>query len=118
MVTLEQVATAARDYESLQLRSLTQDLLRQTTRLSDVPRPITTDPQLLAIAASLIELFAVRQKQTPPAWVSDIAALPEPFFLVKAAQQMKRLRELCETQSPEPMRKRKLYAPPNFLEFV
>ena len=98
--------------------TLTQDLLRQTARLSDVPRPITKDAQLLAIAASLIELFALRQKQTPPAWASDVAALPEPFFLVKAAQQMERLRELCETQSPEPMRKRKLYAPPNFLEFV
>jgi hypothetical protein len=44
--------------------------------------------------------------------------LPEPIFLLEAAARMKRLRALCETQSPEPLRKRGFYAPPNFLEFV
>jgi hypothetical protein len=34
------------------------------------------------------------------------------------AETMKRLRTLCETQAPEPMRKRRLYAPPIFLEFA
>jgi hypothetical protein len=118
MVTADQLALAAINYESLQLRSLTQDLLRANTKLSDTPRPTTNDPRILAIAASLIELLALREHQEPPAWTKDIAPLSEPFFLVKAAETMKRLRTLCETQSPEPMRKRRLYAPPNFLEFA
>ena len=118
MATLEQMAIAARDGDSLQLRSLVQDLLRETARLSDVPRPHTEDAQLLAIAASLIELLALRQKQASPAWTRDVAPLPAPFFLVKAAQRMRHLREMCETQAPEPMRKRRLYAPPNYLESV
>ncbi len=118
MATLEQLAEAALNYESVQLRSLTQDLLRSTRELNKVPRPHTNDARLLAVAASLIELFAFRRRQVPPAWTSAIGPLPEPIFLVKAAETMKRLRTLCETQSPEPLRKRKLYAPPNFLEFA
>jgi predicted secreted protein len=118
MVTIDQLALAALNYESLQLRSLTQDLLRANAKLNATPRPTTNDPRLLAIAASLIELLALRQHQSPPAWAKDIAPLNEPIFLVKAAETMKHLRTLCETQSPEPMRKRGLYAPPNFLEFA
>ena len=58
------------------------------------------------------------QKQTPPSWTKEIGALQEPFYLLQSAEKMKRLRLLCETQSPEPMRRRHLYAPPNFLEFA
>ena len=116
MVTADQLALAALNYEGLQLRSLTQDFLRANVKLSDTPRPTTNDPRVLAIAASLIEVLALRRHQSPPAWTKDVAPLSEPFFLVKAAETMKRLRILCETQSPEPMRKRRLYAPPNFLE--
>ena len=118
MVTLEQLATAALNGESLRLRSLTQDLLREPPRLSDYPQPQTNDPRLLAAVAALVELFALRLAQTPPAWTQDVGALPEPVYLVQAAAQMKRLRVLCETQAPEPLRKRGFYAPPNFLEFA
>jgi hypothetical protein len=31
---------------------------------------------------------------------------------------MKRLRTLCETQSPEPLRRQNLYTPPDFLKFT
>ncbi|MBI3360351.1 MAG: hypothetical protein HY023_04500 [Chloroflexi bacterium] len=118
MATIEQLARAALDYESLQLRSLTQDLLRESPRLSDQPRPQTDDPRLLAIAASLVELLTLRLHQAPPAWAREVGPMPEPFYLLRSAATMKRLRELCETQSPEPLRKRRLYAPPNFLEFA
>jgi hypothetical protein len=85
---------------------------------SSLPRPATNDIRLLAIAASLAELLAERQNQSPPVWTREIGALKEPFFLLQSAENMKRLRVLCETQAPEPMRKRHLYAPPNFLEFA
>ena len=68
--------------------------------------------------AAINELLAFQHRQLPPAWTQEIGALPEPFFLVEAAESMKRLRILCETQSPEPMRKRRLYAPPHFLQFA
>jgi hypothetical protein len=66
----------------------------------------------------LVELFALRLQQQPPWWTKEVGAVSEPTFLVKSALTMRRLRELCETQSPEPLRKRGLFAPPNFLEFA
>ena len=118
MVTIEQLADAALKGDTLLLRSLTQDLLRERPQLGNYPRPQTDDPRLLAAAASLIELFALRLHQPAPSWTKEVGALPEPIFLVKAAATMKRLRVLCETQAPEPLRKRGFYAPPNFLEFA
>jgi hypothetical protein len=118
MVTLEQLARAALNREGLQLRSLAQDFLRENHRLSNHARPATNDARVLAAAAALIELFAARQKQTPPNWTRDVGPLPEPHFLLESAAKLKRLRALCEAQAPEPLRKRRLYAPPNFLEFA
>jgi hypothetical protein len=118
MDPIEQLAEAALQRDSLRLRSLVQDMTRAHINWSSMPRPTTKDVRLLAIAASLAELLATRQNQSPPAWTQEIGALKEPFFLLRSAETMKRLRVLCETQSPEPMRKRQLYAPPNFLEFA
>lgn len=118
MATLEQLARAALGRDSLQLRSLTQDFLRENDHLSDYARPAINDVRILAAAAALIELFALRQKQAPPSWTQDIGPLPEPFFLLESVAKLKRLRALCETQAPEPLRKRRFYAPPNFLEFA
>lgn len=118
MVTIEQLANAALSGESLLLRSLTQDLLREQPRLSTYPKPQTKDVRLLAAAAALLELLASRSQQAPPPWTKEVGPLPEPVYLLKAATQMKRLRTLCEDEAPEPLRKRGLYAPPNFLEFV
>ena len=118
MATLEQLARAALGRDSLQLRSLAQDFLRENDHLSDYSRPEINDVRILGTAAALIELFALCQKQAPPSWTQDVGPLPEPFFLRESAEKFKRLRAQCETQAPEPLRKRHLYAPPNFLEFA
>lgn len=118
MVTIEQLAEAALNGESLLLRSLTQDLLREHPSLSEYPKPETNDSRILAAAASLVELLASRLHQSPPSWTQDVGPLPEPIYLLKAAAGMKRLCTLCETEAPEPLRKRGFYAPPNFLEFA
>lgn len=118
MVAIEQLAEAALNGESLLLRSLAQDLLREQPQLSEHPKPQTNDLQILAASASLVELLAQRLHQAPPVWANDVGALPEPIYLLKAATSMKRLRELCESEAPEPLRKRGFLAPPNFLEFA
>jgi hypothetical protein len=118
MEPIEQLAQAALERDHLKLRSLVQDLIRAKVDWSNLPRPSANDPRLLAMSAALAELLAQRNNQTPPAWTKEIGPLKEPFYLLKSASTMKRLRVLCETQSPEPMRKRLLYAPPHFLEFV
>jgi len=118
MELIEQLAEAALQRDSLRLRSLVQDITHSNINWSMISRPTSNDLRLLALSASLAELLASRQKQTPPSWTKEIGALKEPFYLLQSAEKMKRLRLLCETQSPEPMRKRHLYAPPNFLEFA
>lgn len=116
MVKIEQLATAALQGDSLGLRSLYQDMALEKRPLSECPRPQTDDLYVLAVAASLIELLAERLQQSPPSWAQEVGPLPKPMHLLASASTMKRLRILCETESPEPLRKRGLYAPPNFLE--
>lgn len=118
MELLEQIARAALERDHLQLRSLVHDLMHSHIQLNEIPRPILPDERLLVLSAALVELLAERKKEIPPAWTKEIGGLSEPFFLLESASRMKRLRALCETQSPEPMRKRRLYAPPHFLEFA
>ncbi len=118
MIRIEQLAEAALSRDSLLLRSLTQDFLRENPILIECVKPQTNDSRILAAAASLVELFALRLNQPPPHWTNDVGPLPEPVYLLKAAESMNRLRVLCETESPEPLRKRGFYAPPNFLKFA
>lgn len=115
---IDQIADAVLQRDNLRLRGLVQELMKSNVDWSSIARPLTGDLRLLAMAASLTELLAERQNQTPPAWTEQVGPLEEPFFLLRSADTMKRLRTLCETQSPEPLRKRNLYAPPNFLTFA
>lgn len=118
MELLEQIARAALTRDHLTLRSLIQDWVRSGAHTQDFSRPSFADSRLLVISAAIVELLAERRKESPPAWTTKIGSLSEPFFMLESASSMKCLRALCETQSPEPMRKRLLYAPPHFLEFA
>jgi hypothetical protein len=118
MEIIEQMAEAAINRDSLRLRSLVQDWTRSGISVSEIQRPNQTDVKTLAVSAALVELLAERRGEISPRWTQEIGALAEPFFLVESATSMKRLKTLCETQSPEPLRRRRLYAPPHFLEFA
>lgn len=118
MVRIEQIAVAAIAGDGLKTRSLTLDFLRQNPDLTHIPKPDSNALAILAASASLLELFAQRRGQHPPAWTGQIHSLPEPIFLVKSAETMKYLRALCEAESPEPLRKRGFFAPPEYLEFA
>lgn len=96
MVTIRDLAEAAISGDNFALRSLYQDFVSESPKLSEYPRPQTNDKRVLAAAASLIELFAERSKQIPPAWAAEIGALQEPIYLVPSAKTMKHLRILCE----------------------
>jgi hypothetical protein len=118
MAKIEEIAKAAITGDGLRTRSLAQDFLRENPQLVNVPLPDVNDINVLAAAAALLELFASRFNQEPPAWTKEVGPVTEPIFLVKSTMNMERLRVLCETSSPAPLRKRKLYAPPNYLEFA
>lgn len=116
--TVEAIAQAALAGEALTARSLTQDFLRSNPKLAEIDSPAVNTPEVLAMTAALLELFAERTKQPAPAWTQIVGALPSPVYLLQAAKTMKRLRELCRDFAPEPLRRRNLFAPPNYLEMV
>lgn len=118
MKQIEQMATAALRRDGLQLRSLVQDFLRDQPVIADVPQPQTDDAALLAMSAALLELLAILTNQSPPTWTASVGPVEEPFYLLKSAAHMTRLQRLCLQESPEPLRKRRFYAPPDYLSFA
>ena len=80
---------------------------------TSVPRPDDLGPSELAVAAGFVELMASRAGCDAPAWTAAVGAAPETIFLVASARVMPRTRRLCETEGPEPFRKRGILALPN-----
>ncbi len=118
MVRIDDIAVAALHADGLHLRSLVQDWLTENVEIGACLPPVSGDIKLESIAAGLVELFALRRKQTPPLWASKICHAHEPIYLVKSVATMPRLRQLCADESPEPLRRRNLFAPPTFLEYA
>lgn len=111
----DQLALAALERRSLDLREAALNLLRQFPNLSVVPAPDTLDPRTRAIAASLLELLPQRRGQLPPAWTGG-EGQTAPFFLVAATDTMPRFRAMCEREAPLELKRRNLFAPAYFLE--
>jgi hypothetical protein len=115
---LAEIVKAILAGEALVARSLVQDWLSSRPDLTSESKPESSDGQVLALSAGLVELFAERLGQRPPDWTQSISPLAEPLYLLKAAARMPRLRQLCHEQSPAPLRRRNLYAPADYLTFV
>ncbi len=102
-------------YDALSARQWVADAERSGFDWSQVPSPQGLDPTASALAAGVTELMAARSGQSAPAWTEAVPAAPERLFLVRSAAAMPRLRALCELEGPEPLRRRGLFAPPEFL---
>ena len=101
--------------DALSARQWVADAIAEGLCLSDLPQPPGLSATGLAVAAGVAELLAGRMGQAAPPWTAAVPACPEPLYLVEAAATMPRLRRLCETGGPEPLRRRRLFAPPEFL---
>src|SRR4051812_448047 len=118
MATVEMLAAAAIEQNALAVRAIAQELLRLDRPLADLPAPSQCDERGQIVAAALIELLAERSHQTPPDWTATMGSLAEPFHLLASSTRMPGLRAMCERESPEPLRRRKLYAPADYLTFA
>ena len=101
--------------EALVARQWVADARRAGVVWTTFHDPCLSDPVAQAVAAGIAELLAQRAGQPPPAWTASVPAAPYAFFLVRAAHTMPRLRRECERESPEPLRRRRLFAPADFL---
>jgi hypothetical protein len=115
---LQQMAEALLQRDDLQLRLVMQAWLRESPQFSLVPNPVANDSQVLTAAAALVELLALQAEQPPPPWTANVGGLPEPFFVMRRAERPGFTRDLCLNESPEPFKRRNIFAPPNFLHMV
>jgi hypothetical protein len=115
---LEDLVRALLRWDALAARQWLADAQRSGRVWSDVPRPVGLDATELATAAGVVELLAERAGQPPPGWTAGVPPAPQKLFLVRAASTMPRLRSLCEREGPEPLRRRGLLAPPEFLRIA
>ena len=115
---LPELVHALLAYDTLAARQWVADSVRCQFAWNSVPRPAGLDVSELAVAAAMAELLAERAGQTPPAWVTKVGAAASPIWLVQAARTMPRLRRLCELDGPEPLRRRGILVPPEFLTFA
>jgi hypothetical protein len=101
--------------DALAARQWVADARRSGVFWPTILRPDGLDASAMAVAAGVAEMLSERASQLPPAWTSDVGAAPVPVLLVRAAGILPRLRKLCEDEGPEPLRRRRLLAPPDFL---
>lgn len=112
---LRDLVAALLQYDALTARQWIADASRQAMDWTRVPQPVGWSQVEVAVAAGVVELLASRANQTPPVWTRSIGGAPVPVYLVRAADTMPRLRRSCETEGPQPLRSRQIYAPPEFL---
>jgi hypothetical protein len=101
--------------EALRARQWVADAARAGFDWTQVAEPRGLEPLGLAVAAAVVEMMAERQGGPAPSWTSAVPAAPQRVYLVGAAESLPRLRHLCEQEGPEPLRRRGLLAPPDFL---
>lgn len=115
---VRELVRAIVQYDALRARQWVADAATSGLDWSGVPFPEGLSPIELTVAAGVVELLASRNGSTPPAWTAAVEASPTPVYLVRAAATMPRLRKSCEEDGPEPLRRRRVFAPTEFLTFA
>ena len=94
------------------------DLSDLTQRFSTVAKPDTQNHEELVLAAALVELFAARRNEVAPDWTSQIGGLDKPRYLLGDPNRYPRFYARCVRESPEPLKRRNLIAPNDYLSFA
>jgi hypothetical protein len=112
------LVAAAVQGDDLTARQLVKDAAREGFSWAHAPALDFTGLRDRAVYASLVELQSSRAGQAPPDWTRDVGAAPEQVFLVRAAQTSNAvLRESLEN-TPEPLKKRNIFALPDYLKVL
>lgn len=112
---LRELVRALNDGDLLAAREWAQEASRRPGEISslELPRELTKTER--AVAAGIVEMLALRCKVTPPAWVESIGPAPEEVWLTRHGRRLPELRERCRRFGPEPLRRRRVFAMPEFL---
>lgn len=99
----------------LSARQWVKDAYRMGLSFPDLPRPQGLDAERLAAAASLVELLSGRAGKLPPAWTAEVPPAPGEVWLDRALEGIPFLKERCLTDAPPALKRRNVYALPDFL---
>ena len=84
----------------------------------DVPKPKGATLEELAVCAALLELFASRRGELPPGWTTEFGGIAPPRFLMGGYErEFPSFGERWRIESPEPLKRRNLWASADFLAF-
>ncbi len=100
----------------LAARQWVADAHRARIRWEGMVRPAGLDEREMTVAAGIAELLAARAGAVPPSWTMSIGRRSEPLFLDPGLEAMPRTRAHALTDGPEPLRRRNLFASPDFLD--
>jgi hypothetical protein len=97
-------------------RQWVADALRSEVRWDEIERPTGLDERELTVAAGIIEMLAMRSGSAPPNWTCGVGANVTPLFLDPGLESMPRSLAHAKAHAPDALRRRNLYALPDFLE--
>lgn len=112
---VRELVTALLSGDLLAARQLVVDVQRVLS-VQRVAKPEGLADRELVVAAALVELLAERVHVSPPEWTSSIGPLPAMFVLDPGLEDMPRSFAHAKVAGPEPLRRRNLIAPPDFLD--
>jgi hypothetical protein len=102
--------------DDLAARQLVKDAKRADYEWSSAPAPDFSDLSARAVYAGVVELLAERAGELPPAWAKLVGASPKQVFLMGAKYPAQR-REFLVT-APDALKKRNVYASPEYLDVL
>jgi hypothetical protein len=100
----------------LTARQWVADAKRDDVHWGTIPYPRGLAGRQMTVAAGMVELFARRAGETPPAWTDVVGPELEPVVLDPGLEQMPRSFARAKASGPESLRKRNLVALPDFLD--
>ncbi len=100
----------------LAARQWVADASRERLRWEQCRRPSELDEREMVVAAGIAELLAGRAGAQPPSWTTSVGPYAEPLFLDPGLADMPRTLERTKRNAPESLRKRNLFASPEFLD--
>ncbi len=104
--------------DDLSLRQQVKDAAREGFDWNRAPPPEFRGRRSQAVYASLVELLASRAGQAPPNWTTKVGTAPAPVFLVRGAKRSNALRRESLSWTPESLRKRNVFALPDYLSVL
>jgi len=120
--------TQAVEIETLVRAILAGDLIAAREWIADARRcdfswhsvgqPVGLNEDELVVAAGLLELLAQRDGLSAPAWTAGVQAASELIILDPGLERMRRTFERARTEGPEPLRRRNIVAPSDFLKIA